>query len=351
MGAEIGDAPPDSSTEEPVELERACATHNPTITEIEAVTDQLLGVRGFGQLSRAVGSDPMQPGGDSDDITYASGPGSITVPVAFHVITRTNGTGALSNQQINAQIQVLNDSFSGATGGPDTPFRFELASVDTTADNSWYRMSPGSSAESQAKAAVRTGGPETLNIYTADLGGGLLGWATFPDSYESNPTDDGVVLLNSSLPGGSAAPFNLGDTGTHEVGHWLGLYHTFQGGCGGTGDGVGDTPAESSPASGCPVGRDTCSGGGPDPIENFMDYSDDDCMDRFSSGQLSRMDAAWTTYRVTSGGGGGGGGGEEPPDPNSCEETDTCGSRAPGGCWCDELCSFYNDCCDDGPCD
>jgi hypothetical protein len=224
------------------------------------------------------------------EVAYASS----TINVYVHVITKANGTGGPTSSMVNSQITVLNNAYAS------TGWSFNVVASDTTGNDAWFVAEPGTTAEKQMKTALHRGGAADLNMYFNNMGGGLLGWATFPSSYNSSPLMDGVVILTQSLPGGNASPYNLGDTATHEVGHWVGLYHTFQGGCNGKGDYVSDTPAERSAAFGCPTGRDSCAGKrapGIDPINNFMDYTDDACMFQFSSGQVARAHDLSATYR------------------------------------------------------
>jgi hypothetical protein len=177
------------------------------------------------------------------------------IPVYFHLIIPSNRKGGdVSDAQIREQIAVLNTAYEGV-------FAFTYMGKTITPSDSYYSATPGTSAESRMKSSLRDGGANALNIYTTAPGGGVLGWGTFPDGVKSGfggsiNSDDGVVIRFDTLPRGTLSPYNEGNTLVHEVGHWLGLFHTFQGGCSGQGDRVGDTPSEASPAYGCPVGRD-----------------------------------------------------------------------------------------------
>jgi Pregnancy-associated plasma protein-A len=225
------------------------------------------------------------------------------IPVHFHIITSSDGQGDVSDL-VPAQMNVLNLAFERAG------FRFRLAGVHVIPSDSWYAATLGSPEEVAMKQALRRGDAGTLNIYTGINNGALLGWATFPSSYEADPSYDGVVVLDISLPGGGleipddeepdgVINYSGGDTGTHEVGHWLGLFHTFQGGCTKRNDRIADTPAEAVPQFIC-VDRDSCTGRkfpGTDPIHNFMDYVDDDCMDQFTTDQEDRMQRQFNAFR------------------------------------------------------
>jgi len=221
-----------------------------------------------------------------------------TIDVYFHVVhaNETYEGGWVPDEQVHAQVRVLNEDYNS------TGISFNLLNISRIKSEDWFlRVAPDSQQELALKKAFRQGNASTLNVYTVGLaegdGAGLLGYATFPMDFNTSPTNDGVVLLYNTLPGSNSTKYNLGRTLTHESGHWMGLYHTFEGGCKGNGDEVDDTPPEESAAYGCPAKRDTCPGGGEDPVHNFMDYTDDSCMTGFTKGQAKRIKAQLRTYR------------------------------------------------------
>jgi hypothetical protein len=232
-------------------------------------------------------------------------PGSVRIETVFHVITAADPSAEERTRlqgMVEDQVGVLNDAYAGTTApeAADTAFRFDLADTEFVTNAAWANVAPGKT-ERDMKAALHRGDSETLNVYVADIGGGLLGWAYFPKGY-NNGRDyvDGVVILDESMPGGTAAPYNEGDTLTHEVGHWLMLEHTFKSGCSAVNDGVADTPREAGAQFFCDADDDdTCEQSpGKDPIHNFMDYTEDFCMDMFTEGQAARMSDAWQAFRA-----------------------------------------------------
>jgi PKD repeat protein len=239
----------------------------------------------------------------------------LTIPVVFHVIQKTDGTGNVPEALIHSQLEILNEDFDALAGTPGSggnagKIRFVLAStnpagqpttgINYVTNNSWF-VDPGSGL-SPMKDALNWDPAHYFNIYTNDANG-ALGYATFP-SESAGDEEDGVVLLYTSV--GRDAPqggiYNQGRTATHEVGHYLGLFHSFQGGCGsasnpyGSGDLVKDTVAHSGPDFDCTAGASTC-GTGNKPIENYMNYTPDTCMTKFTVEQVNRMRCSLINYR------------------------------------------------------
>ncbi|KAF4122958.1 Secreted metalloproteinase [Geosmithia morbida] len=215
----------------------------------------------------------------------------IFVNVYLHSVSASQG-GLLTGDALQRQFDVLASTYA-AYG-----ITMSLAGTDGTVNSGW--ASDGD--EYGMKSALRKGSYSDLNLYFLDsLSGGSLGYCYFPQ-YAPQGSDafvlDGCAIQASTIPGGSASGFNEGLTAVHETGHWLGLFHTFQGGCDGAGDEVADTPAQASASSGCPTGRDSCPNSpGEDPIHNYMDYSQDSCYNSFTDGQRARMDSSWSQFR------------------------------------------------------
>ncbi len=228
----------------------------------------------------------------------------IEIPVVVHIIRSNGGQGNVTDAKVESQIQILNEDFlaiAGSNGqnGTDTLIQFYLAEVDPsgnpttgitrTNNTNWYNDS-GAYWNTLAWDTNRY-----LNIYTNQASGALGYVPDLPQGGIVGSKSDRVVILWSSFGLNSpiGPPYNKGRTTTHELGHYFGLWHTFDRGCGtiagcySTGDAICDTNRESNPVFGCPGSSNSCSS--PDPYHNYMDYSDDLCMEEFTPEQTNRM--------------------------------------------------------------
>ncbi|KGQ03767.1 Extracellular metalloprotease [Beauveria bassiana D1-5] len=215
----------------------------------------------------------------------------INIDVYVHVVTGTEeGQKRASDPIIQKQIGVLNDAFQGN-------FTFTLKDTDRKVNPVW---AAGDDPDNMA-ASLHKGDAATWNLILVDTikerdGSTTLGRSSNP-LFAGGSRDVSQVNIDT-LPGGSIPSFNLGKTAVHEAGHWVGLVHTFQGGCDGLGDGVDDTPAERIASDSC-TPRDSCPDKpGLDPINNYMDYSPDSCLTNFTPGQFVRARQMWASKRA-----------------------------------------------------
>ena len=246
------------------------------------------------------------------DDAYLPDVSDYRIPVVVHVLRNDSGTlGDLSFEMVQSGIDILNEDMNailGTNGEEGTEARIEFYLADTDPDGNptngvtytnnttWYNDS-GTYYESLGWDTERY-----LNIYT-NTAGGFLGYvAGFPADGTAGQPEDRVVVLWEAYgrDGVYGPPFDQGRTLTHEVGHYLGLFHTFQGGCDSgscysQSDLICDTNSESGPHFGCSTGTSSC--GSVDPIENYMDYSDDLCMTKFTPEQVNRMRCSLLNYR------------------------------------------------------
>ena len=218
---------------------------------------------------------------------------NLDISIAFHIIYEnfsSNG-GYIGESSINNQINVLNDAFDIAN------ITFNLHSISYIENSNWYNDDD----EYTYKEELAITPAEILNIYTTTAGG-YLGYAYLPNQWPEDSFMHGIVLNPYTLPGGDW-PYDQGDTAVHEVGHYLGLLHTFQEGCFGSGDYVSDTPAQNYGDNiySCDESLDTCSSPGNDPVHNYMNYTDDECLTEFSNGQIDRMNFMIETYKPSLG--------------------------------------------------
>jgi hypothetical protein len=262
--------------------------------------EQTVAARGDEEIKEPTLDEPTSPLPENAKGKGASAKFRADIPVYFHVVSPDGVVANVTDNQIADQIRVMNLAFGGVYGGAKTGFSFTLAGVTRTTNAEWYNAGPGSPAERAMKQALTTNAPDALNYYSTTAGP-YLGWAYFPGLTPSRMFLDGVVVDWESMLHTStryAGRFDLGLTAVHEVGHWLGLHHTFNGGCNANGDYVDDTPPMRVPTSRCPLGKDTCPEPGLDPIHNYMDYSDDACYFEFSAGQTSRMQDRFAFFRA-----------------------------------------------------